>query len=167
MDWKNWIPREVATLCFIRNNGQVLLIWKKRGLGAGKINAPGGRLERGETPLQGAVRETQEEVCVTPYDLEKHGELHFQFVDGYSLFCTVFVAQGCHGEPAETDEANPFWSPVDSVPYDGMWEDDIYWLPLILDGKRFRGFFEFDGEKLLKHRVDIVEEFTESFQPAD
>src|SRR5712672_1669473 len=42
MDWTNWTPRERANLCFILKDGHLLLIRKKRGLGAGKINAPGG-----------------------------------------------------------------------------------------------------------------------------
>ena len=156
MDWQNWIPRERATLCFIERNGELLLIHKKRGLGGGKINAPGGRLEPGELPLQGAIRETQEEVCVTPRDLEKRGELHFQFLDGYSLFCTVFLAHGCDGSPRATDEAEPFWAGVNAIPYDGMWQDDEYWLPLVIAGQNFRGYFEFDADRLLSHRVEKV-----------
>ena len=58
IDWSKWVPRETATLCFIEKEGQLLLIHKKRGLGAGTINAPGGRLEPGETPLEAAIRET-------------------------------------------------------------------------------------------------------------
>lgn len=30
-----------------------------------------------------------------------------------------------------------------------MWEDDRHWLPLLLAGERFAGFFEFDGEKMV------------------
>ena len=157
IDWSTWIPREVAALCFIRDGGRLLLIRKKRGLGAGKINAPGGRLEPGETALDAAVRETVEEVGVTPRNLEKRGELHFQFLDGYSLFCTVFVANGCDGTPVETDEADPFWCPLDALPFDEMWADDILWLPLALDGKNFAAYFEFDNETMLSHRVELVE----------
>jgi len=161
MDWKNWIPRERATLCFIREGGRLLLIRKKRGLGGGKINAPGGRLEAGETPLEAAVRETREEVGVVPHGLIKRGELHFQFLDGYSLFCTVFFASGCEGELCETDEAAPFWVEIDAIPYDGMWEDDEHWLPLAVAGTNFRGYFEFDDDRMLNHRVEIVSAWTE------
>jgi 8-oxo-dGTP pyrophosphatase MutT (NUDIX family) len=71
IDWKNWIPTEEATLCFIRKKGHILLMEKKTGMGKGLINAPGGRIEKGESPLEAAVRETQEEVLLTPLDLEK------------------------------------------------------------------------------------------------
>ena len=50
VDWSNWTPEQTATLMFVIDDNRVLLIRKKRGLGAGKINGPGGRLEEGETP---------------------------------------------------------------------------------------------------------------------
>ena len=79
--WNDWQPTMRASLCFVRREGKILMIRKKRGLGAGKINGPGGRLESGESALDAALRETQEEVGVTPFDLSQRGELHFQFVD--------------------------------------------------------------------------------------
>jgi len=66
IDWLNWQPVEVGTLMYIFDEDSVLLIRKKRGLGAGKINGPGGRIESGETPLDCVVRETKEEVGVSP-----------------------------------------------------------------------------------------------------
>ena len=153
MDWNHWTPHERANLCFIVKDGRVLLIRKKRGLGAGKVNGPGGKIEPGETALASAIREVQEEVCVTPLDLEERGVLHFQFADGYSLECAVFVARDLLGEPVETDEAAPFWVPVDAVPYDEMWADDRHWLPEVLGGQSFRGWFEFDGDMMLSCEV--------------
>jgi len=150
--WKTWEPRERATLCFLIQDGQILLIRKKRGLGAGKINGPGGRIEPGEEPHECAVRETSEEVGLTPLNVQNRGELHFQFADGYSLHCAVFVAHEFTGDLLETDEALPIWTPLDSIPYDEMWADDIHWLPGVIQGGTFRGYFHFDGEKMLsKH----------------
>ena len=45
IDWTTWQPQQRATLLFVIQGNQVLLIHKKRGLGAGNINGPGGRLE--------------------------------------------------------------------------------------------------------------------------
>jgi mutator protein MutT len=153
MDWIEWMPRDRANLCFILKGDRVLLIRKKRGLGAGKINAPGGKLEPGETPLEAAVRETREEVGLTPLHLEERGLLRFQFTDGYSLACTVFVARDCEGEAVETEEATPYWIPVNAVPYGEMWADDAEWLPAILEGGTFTGSFVFDGERMLEKDV--------------
>ncbi len=153
IDWTQWKPQERATLLFVRWGGQVLLIRKKRGLGAGKVNGPGGRLDQGESPLQGAIREVQEELCVTPLNVQLRGELAFQFVDGYALFVHVFSAEGCEGEPQETTEAAPLWTPLDAIPFEQMWADDYLWFPYLLSGQFFRGCFLFDGDELLEHSL--------------
>lgn len=151
--WNQWQPRERATLCFVIQDGQILLIRKKRGLGAGKINAPGGRIELGEEPHACAVRETQEEVGLTPHGVQSCGELHFQFTDGYSLHCTVFTASSCSGTLIETDEALPIWTPIDAIPYHEMWADDIHWLPGVIEGGSFRAYFHFEGDTMLSKIV--------------
>lgn len=158
MDWTNWNPHDRANLCFILKENRLLLIRKKRGLGAGKINAPGGKLEPGETALQSAIRETGEEVGVVPHSPEERGVLHFQFTDGYSVHCVVFLAHGCEGEPIETDEALPMWTHVEEIPFHEMWADDALWLPLVLQGRVFRAYFVFDGEKMLSHRIEFPKE---------
>jgi 8-oxo-dGTP diphosphatase len=153
--WPTWRPREEATLLFVIRDGQMLLIHKKRGLGAGKINGPGGRLEPGETALQAAVREVREELCVEAIQVRRSGALSFQFVDGLSLHVTVFRADNCVGEPQETPEAIPLWTPVDKIPYDQMWRDDPLWLPLVLERTLFRGRFLFDGDTMLDHCIEL------------
>ncbi len=158
LDWTRWEARDVATLVFVVQDGRILLIRKKRGLGAGKINGPGGRLEPGETPEAGAVREVEEELCVTPVGLRELGENRFQFVDGYSIHVFVFTASGCRGEPTETDEAAPLWVGLDAIPYGEMWEDDQLWLPLVLEGRRFTGRFLFDGDAMLDQAVEVLGE---------
>jgi 8-oxo-dGTP diphosphatase len=151
---ENWTPTMKASLCFVLREGEILMIRKKRGLGAGKINGPGGRLEPGETALQAAIRETEEEVGVTPLELSERGELGFQFADGLALHCVVFTATGCLGEAIETEEAVPHWMDPREIPYHEMWEDDIHWLPGMLEGRKFRGFFHFDQDVMLSRRIE-------------
>lgn len=153
IDWTTWKPDDRATLLFILDAERVLLIRKKRGLGAGKINAPGGRIEPGERPEDAAIREVIEETGVTPTRVDKRGELRFQFVDGYALFCHVFRARGWRGTAIETDEAIPRWTPLYALPFDEMWADDALWLPMLLAGKRFDGRFVFDGDTMLDHHI--------------
>lgn len=155
IDWTTWRPRDSCTLVFVVTDGRILLIRKKRGLGAGKINGPGGRLEPGEIPFDCAVREVQEELCTTPIGLEHLGVLRFQFVDGYSTHVFVYRALDFDGEPTETDEALPIWAPLDALPFQEMWADDRVWLPLLIAGKRFDGRFIFDGDAMLDHELDV------------
>jgi 8-oxo-dGTP diphosphatase len=153
LDWATWQPRDRATLLFLVHDGRILLIHKKRGLGQGKINGPGGRIEPGETPLACAVRETREELLIEALDPRERGTLSFQFADGYSLHCTVFSATAWRGEPTETPEARPEWFPVEAIPYPRMWADDALWLPHLLAGRDFDGWFLFAGDAMLGHRV--------------
>jgi 8-oxo-dGTP diphosphatase len=160
IDWAAWQPRERATLCFVIRAGEILLIRKKRGLGAGKINGPGGRLEPGESALDCAVREVREELGVTPTGVREAGILRFQFTDGLSIHGTVFAASGCEGVARETDEAAPLWTPLDAVPYAEMWADDELWLPHLFAGRRFDGRFLFEGDALLDHELEIERQAT-------
>lgn len=157
IDWETWSPVDTATLLFVVRAEEVLLIRKKRGLGAGKINGPGGRLDPGETPLEGALREVREEVRVEALGARKKGELFFQFVDGYSIHVHVFRADDCVGEAGETAEAIPLWHTLETIPYDEMWADDRLWLPHLLADRPFLGHFIFDDDTMVDHRVALPE----------
>ena len=161
IDWDEWVPEQRATLLFVVKEERVLLILKKRGLGAGKVNGPGGRLDDGETPFDCAVREVEEELLVTPTGVRQVGELRFQFVDGLSIHGYVFRADDCEGEPTETDEAVPLWTPIDQVPYDRMWADDRLWVPHMLDETPFDGRFIFDDDEMLSYRIKTEDELRE------
>ena len=154
IDWASWRAEDLATLLFVVKDGRILLIRKRRGLGAGKINGPGGRLDDGETPLEAAVREVEEELCITPLDPVERGQLRFQFVDGYSIHGFVFHAANFRGEPRTTDEAIPLWTPLDRIPYEEMWADDRHWMPLFLEGTLFSGRFIFDGDDMLDYEIE-------------
>jgi 8-oxo-dGTP diphosphatase len=156
INWTEWQPKDRATLCFVLMDDQILLIEKKRGLGKGKVNAPGGRMEAGETPAECAVRETIEELHVKPLNPENRGRLRFQFKDGYSLECWIFSATEHEGNATETDEAAPLWTRTDRIPYDRMWADDILWLPHMLSGHNVEGTFLFDHDHMLGYHLDIL-----------
>jgi len=167
IDWSTWTPIDVAVLLFVIQGGRALLIHKKRGLGAGKINAPGGRIEPGETPELAAIRETREEVGVTPLSPRRRGRLRFQFVDGYSLDCHVLSSDGCEGEAYETDEAVPLWTPLHEFPFERMWADDRLWIPLMLAGRPFSGRFVFDADRIVDHVLEDEDPATALFAKLD
>lgn len=149
IDWTTWEPKRRATLVFVVRDDHILLIHKKRGLGAGKINGPGGHLKDGESPAACARREAEEELGITPLGMKHCGELHFQFTDGLSLLVYVFRANGMDGVPQASEEAVPLWTPIDRIPFDRMWQDDRLWFPMLLRGEPFSGCFTFDGDTLL------------------
>jgi len=157
-DWSGWEPSIRATLLFVIRDGRILLIRKLRGLGAGRINGPGGKLDPGETPIECAVRETHEELGIVATGVEELGELSFQWVDDTvpPLCCSVFRASGYDGEPTATDEAIPLWFDLGKIPFAEMWPDDELWFPHLLAGERFHGWYLFDGDALIQARSVVV-----------
>ncbi|CAO3662462.1 unnamed protein product [Umbelopsis ramanniana] len=136
--------KKQLTLIFVldESNNKILLGMKKRGFGHGKFNGFGGKVEQGETILQGAHRELEEEAFVTTPELTRVGLLLFTFEgDPIALEVHVFSTNTYNGEPKESEEMKPEWFLYDSIPYDTMWPDDRYWLPIMLEGKHFIGRF--------------------------
>lgn len=154
--WQTWEPNCLATLLFVvnRETEEVLLIRKKRGLGAGKMNGPGGKVDEGEDAMQCVKREVEEELCIRVQHPQKHGELSFDFTNGLKLYVDVFLAFDYEGEPQETEEAIPHWVKLRELPLMEMWEDDQYWLPQLLETHgKFKAKFHFEEEKMLSRWV--------------
>jgi 8-oxo-dGTP pyrophosphatase MutT (NUDIX family) len=156
--------RDEATICYpvrgdlpLAPDDELLLIRKRRGLGADLYNGPGGKVEPGETPAEAAVRETREETGVSVGDVAKRGEFDFYFGDEHVFCCHVFVGRDVSGESEDTPEAFPEWRARADVPYDEMWEDDVLWLPQVLDGDTIRGafYFDADGDDMLEHDIAV------------
>ncbi|HXZ63521.1 MAG TPA: 8-oxo-dGTP diphosphatase [Streptosporangiaceae bacterium] len=135
------IPR--TCLCLIRRQSaagpQVLLGLKKTGFGAGKWVGLGGHVEPGEKPVAAAVREVAEESgLVVPADAVQHMasiEFRFPVRPSWDQATDVFVTSVYQGEPAESAEVAPRWFAADALPFDQMWDDARYWLPLVLAGQ--------------------------------
>lgn len=138
---------QIATLCYVIEEGEVLLIYKKRGVGEGLYNGPGGKIEdHDESPRHAAIRETREETRIEVENLEKVGELKFFFGQNPFMYVYAFKTNDYTGEPEETEEARPEWFTINDMPYDQMWEDDRYWMPKMFEGKQIKARFQFDEE---------------------
>jgi len=61
-------PLRKRTVCFLIDNERLLLGMKKRGFGKGNYLGIGGKVEQGETVIQAAIREYQEEAETFLYD---------------------------------------------------------------------------------------------------
>lgn len=147
-----------TTLCLLKKENSILLAMKKRGFGAGKYNGVGGKIEKNETPEQAMIRETQEEISVTPIKYEKVGTMNFdEYYKGNKENITfhLYLVYEWEGAPKESEEMNPKWFDISEIPYDQMLPDDKYWLPLILEGKKLKAYFEFDEEwNLLSKKIE-------------
>ncbi len=143
----------------VHQGNKILLGMKKRGFGEGRWNGFGGKLGEGETVEQAAIREMKEEVGITPLDLEERGMLNFEFEnDPKILQVHIFSVTQFTSQPVESEEMRPQWFDTDKIPYEQMWTDDQYWLPLFLQGKKFKGTFLFDKPSTAEYSARILKQ---------
>lgn len=152
-----------TTLLLAIKDNKILLANKKRGFGTNKYNGVGGKLEPGESVVDGMLRETYEEVGIVPTEYKLMGIIDFlEYYKGEHVIerTHIYICTKFDGEPQETDEMKPYWFDLNAIPYDNMFPDDRYWLPLVLKGKFIRGDFEFDEDfnKLSDNIYETTEE---------
>ena len=161
-----------ATLCLlVRENEkdkELLLAMKKRGFGKGKWNGVGGKLdfEKGDKDIvSAAIRETEEEIGVKIKDFEKVAVLDFYFPhipkqerEKWDQSVHVFLVKIWDGEPVESEEMAPKWFKNNEIPFKEMWDDDKFWLPHILEGKKLKAKFVFKkGEVIDKQDIKFID----------
>ena len=157
IDWDDWEPTDICVLTHVANDDKLLFIEKKQGLGSGYYNAPGGHVEETETATEAAIREVKEETGLDIANLEQRGVIYFNFKDLREL-AYIYYTETSSGELCECEEARPFWQDRNDIPYSNMWEDDIYWLPGFLEGKKFKAYFIFDDKKIIDKKIVWLDE---------
>lgn len=154
---------KTLSLLFLIRNDEILLAMKKRGFGEGRWNGVGGKVEEGESIEQATIREAQEEIGVTPRNLQKVADIRFdEFFKGEPTLMQVhiFTTDTWEGDPVESEEMAPKWFSRTDIPYDDMWPDDPYWLPIVLEGKKVSADFKLDeSDAIISHSIEEVEEF--------
>jgi len=152
-----------AVICYIYDEPKrkYLLIHKAEGkFGGGFWNGPGGKIEAGESAVEAAIREVFEETGLEISNLDEAGTLDFYFGQGKQKpdwTAVVFKTKDYSGVQKErTDEGTLQWMSEDKLPLEHMWEDDRYWLPLLVKGKKFKGVFEFtsDSKRIVSHKLE-------------
>lgn len=138
-----------VTLMLLVEGEMVLLGMKKKGFGQGKWNGIGGKVEEGETIEQAAIRETQEEIGVTPKEISHVATIHYM---PYDITMFVYMSKTWEGIPIETEEMAPQWFKKSLLP-EHMWESDTHWMPKVLKGVKIKGKFVYDTENNLLEKV--------------
>ncbi len=144
------MKQETSIILCIRES-KILLGIKKRGHGAGYWNGFGGKKLPNETILDSALREIKEEAEIIPQDMMQVGTLEFT-----NFITYIYIFSEFKGEPVETEEMRPQWFNIQDIPYNQMWESDKLWLPLILDRKKIKGEFFFDGDRMVGYNLEII-----------
>jgi 8-oxo-dGTP pyrophosphatase MutT (NUDIX family) len=113
--WFVFRPRTFGVKCLVEHNGRWLMI--RNTYGRGHWTFPGGRIDRGETPEQAAIREVAEEVgialeSVAPFGVYLHNREYKR--DTVYCFRASVMDDGHVIDPFEVAEAA--WVPAGEPP---------------------------------------------------
>lgn len=155
-----------AVLVYVFNEDRVLMIHrnqKSSDFHKGKWNGLGGKLEVGESPVQAAVREVEEEsgLMLSPNDLSVVGVLQFpMFKPHKHEDWLVYVLTASVSSPVrslkECSEGNLNWIPVEGLLELNLWDGDRVFIPRVLDRDSFVGTFWYKDKKLNKHWIQSL-----------
>ena len=143
-----------ATLVIVEDveKNTLLMIKHNRGVNNGFYNFPGGKLDIGETPEEGAKREVKEETGLEISNLKNIGLLDFPTMN---FEVNVFYSKKFCGRLIENaEEVNVFWQDKNLIPLNKMRDADKIWVPIALSGKKINHRFFYDKN----FNVEKVEE---------
>ena len=167
------MDRIETTLCLLKRDNKILLAMKKRGFGKGKYNGIGGKIENNETPEQAMIRETQEEINVTPIKYEKVGIVEFdEYYKGKNIaliFEKTSTRTRCAFEVAAHDlgMGSTYLDPTGSqIGKKESIADTARVLGRMYEGIEYRGFGQDIVEELAKYAgVPVWNGLTNEYHP--
>lgn len=153
------------TLCYIFRGEKVLMIEKQSGprpqnfSGDRFLNGPGGKIED-EPPRECAIRELEEEINVTPENINKIGEVAYYRDEEPERFIHVYRTEEYSGEVSEGDEI-PTWEKIEDLEYSEMWPSDGFWMPEMIAGENFKTEVFYRNGRFMdeKSRIETGVEF--------
>ena len=154
---------KLATICYIDNGKEFLMLHRNKkpnDVHDGKWIGVGGKLEKGETPQECAVREIFEETGLRVKKPILKGIITFpEFTLNHDWYTYVFKVTEFEGELIDCDEGTLEWVPYEQVLSRPTWEGDHIFVSWLLENKPFfSAKFSYKGETLVESHVDFYED---------
>jgi len=148
---------KLATLCYLRRDGQTLMIHrvkKANDMHEGKWNGLGGKLNPGESPEECAVREVFEESGLRVRNPQLKGFLTFPaFSQNEDWYVFVYLVEDLEGELIDSAEGILRWVDNADLTALNLWEGDPIFLPWLDRPGIFSGKFIYKDGRLVSHEV--------------
>ena len=152
---------KLATLCYItdkKRNSTLMLhrIKKENDYHQGKWNGLGGKLNKGESPEECAIREIKEESGLTVKNPALKGFLTFPNFDGIDdWYVFVFTFDEFEGKLIDSPEGRLEWIPNDKLTSLNLWEGDKIFLDWIFSNKMFSAKFNYENGDFVDYTVNF------------
>lgn len=128
----------LTTLCYLEQDGKYLMLYRNKKEGdqsEGKYLGVGGKLERGESPEECALREIREETGFEVSDLTFRGIVTFiSDVWEHELMFLYSAGRWTGTLRMDCSEGELLWVPKEQVLSLPAWQGDKYFLRKLLDG---------------------------------
>ena len=150
---------KLATLCYItdkKKNSTLMLhrIKKENDYHQGKWNGLGGKLNKGESPEECAIREIKEESGLTVKNPVLKGFITFPDFDGIDdWYVFVFTFDEFEGSLIDSPEGKLEWIPNDNLTSLNLWEGDKIFLEWIFSEKIFSAKFNYENGSFVGYTV--------------
>ena len=149
-----------TTLCYIERGDEYLLLHrvkKENDLNRDKWIGLGGKLEEGESPEEGMLREVREEAGLTLTRWRYRGVVTFVSDEWEGEYMHLFTADAFTGEAGECDEGVLEWIRKADFAALPQWEGDRIFLRLLEEDAPFFSLkLCYTGEKLTAAALDGV-----------
>ncbi len=139
----------LGTLTYVMQGDRVLLIQRAKEPHRGLWAAPGGKLEPGESPHEGAAREIYEETGLRIESPQLRGVVtEISARPDYQWLLFLFRTERFSGDLCAGDEGRLIWCPLEEMPILPMPESDATWWRHIvsLDPGLFVAKFHYDAD---------------------
>ena len=145
---------KLATLCYIKKDGKTLMLHrtkKKNDIHEGKWVGVGGKIEKGESPEECAVREVFEETGLKAEELKLRGLLTFpDFNNSEDWYGYLYVVEKFSGEIIESPEGDLKWVEDSKLFELDMWEGDELFMRWMMEDRMFYAKFVYDENEKMK-----------------
>ena len=153
---------KLATICYIKKDKKILMLHrtkKENDMHEGKWVGVGGKLEKGESPEDCAIREVFEETGLQVEELKLRGLLTFpDFNKSEDWYGYLYVIEKFSGEIIDSPEGELKWIEENKIFDLNMWEGDELFLRWMLEDRFFSAKFIYnEKEELENYSVNFYE----------